>query len=139
MLSYPITLTRDSNGTYLVGFPDFPEANSVGDNEADAVKNAVDALETALTIYFDEQRAVPLPSTPSRGQFVVTLPALETAKVLLWNEMVFQNISKTALARILDVHIPQVDRLFDLRHSSKIEFVEQAAKGLGKTLVVSLH
>lgn len=36
MLKYPITLTPDSNGTYLVGFPDFPEAHSVGDDTADA-------------------------------------------------------------------------------------------------------
>lgn len=139
MLNYPITLTPDSNGTYLVGFPDFPEANSVGDNEADAVKNAVDALETALAIYFDERRAVPLPSSPARGQLVATLPALETAKVLLWNEMISQKVRKADLARMLDVHMPQVDRLFDLRHSSKIEFVEQAAKALGKTLVVGLR
>jgi hypothetical protein len=34
--------------------------------------------------------------------------------------------------------IKKDDRLFDLGHSSKIEFVEQAAKALGKTLNVSL-
>lgn len=41
MLNYPITLTPDSNGTYLVGFPDLPEANSVGDDLEDALRNAV--------------------------------------------------------------------------------------------------
>jgi len=34
--------------------------------------------------------------------------------------------------------MPHVDRFFDLKHSSKIEFVEQAAKTLGITLSVSL-
>jgi antitoxin HicB len=39
---------------------------------------------------------------------------------------------------MLDVHTPQVDRLFDLSHASKLDFVEQAAKALGKTLTVAL-
>jgi antitoxin HicB len=138
MLNYPVTLVPDTNGTYLVGFPDFPEANSVGDNLEDALKNAVDALESALEIYFDERRPVPAPSMPEPGQHVVALPALETAKVLLWNEMYAQKVRKADLARMLNVHTPQIDRLFDLKHSSKIEFVEQAAKVLGKTLVVGL-
>jgi antitoxin HicB len=138
MLIYPITLTPDSNGTYLVGFPDLPEANSVGDDKEDALNNAVNALETALSIYFDERRPVPLPSAADAGDAVVTLPALETAKVLLWNEMHAQKMRKADLARRLDVHMPQIDRLFDLGHSSKIEFVEQAAKALGKSLNVSL-
>jgi len=138
MLNYPVTLTPDSNGTYLVGFPDFPEANSVGENTAEALANAVDALESVLSMYFDERRPVPLPSPSIAGDAFVSLPALGTAKVLLWNEMHTQNMRKADLARRLDVHMPQVDRLFDLTHSSKIEFVEQAAKALGKTLNVSL-
>jgi antitoxin HicB len=138
MLTYPITLTPDSNGSFLVGFPDFPEANSVGDNEDEALINAVDALATALEIYFEERRPVPLPSAVRPGQTVVALPVLESAKVLLWNEMYARKVRKADLARMLDVHMPQIDRLFDLKHSSKIEFVEQAAKALGKSLVVSL-
>lgn len=138
MLNYPVTLTRDTNGTLLVGFPDVPEANSVGDNVVDALASAVDALETAIDIYFDERRPVPLPSERAPGQYVVMLPALETAKVLLWNEMFTQKLRKADLARMLDVHTPQIDRLFDLKHSSKIEFVERAAKAMGKTLIVSL-
>jgi antitoxin HicB len=134
MLDYPVTLTPDSNGTFLVGFPDFPEANSVGGDQNDALSNALDALETALEIYFDERRAVPLPSTMKKNQPFVTLPALETAKVLLWNEMLAQNVRKADLARRLNVHTPQIDRLFDLKHSSKIEFVEKALNTLGKRL-----
>lgn len=138
MLNYPVTLTPDTNGTFLVGFPDFPEANSVGDDEQDALASAVDALETALEIYFDERRPVPLPSQPEPGQATVALPALSAAKVLIWNEMFAQKLRKADLARLLNVHTPQVDRLFDLHHSSKFEFVEQAAKALGKKLTVEL-
>jgi antitoxin HicB len=139
MLNYPVTLTPDSNGTLLVGFPDFPEANSVGDDEAEALENAVEALEVAVDIYFEQRRPVPSPSQPEPGQHVVALPALESAKVLVWNEMYHQKLRKADLARALGVQAPQVDRLFNLKHSSKIEFVEQAAKALGKNLSVSLE
>ncbi len=138
MLTYPITLTPDSNGTLLVGFPDFPEANSVGENERDALAQASDALLTTIEMYFDKRRPVPRPSVPAPGSFMVTLDALETAKVLVWNEMFTQKLKKADLARMLNVHTPQVDRLFDLKHSSKIEFVEQAARALGKNLTISL-
>ena len=138
MLKYPVTLTPDSNGTFLVGFPDFPEANSVGDDEADALTQAVNALEVALEIYFEDRRPIPAPSDAVPGQRTVALPALATAKALLWNEMFAQKLRKADLARKLDVSATQVDRLFELGHASKIEFVEQAAKALGKRLEVSL-
>ncbi|MGZ8289407.1 MAG: type II toxin-antitoxin system HicB family antitoxin [Telluria sp.] len=138
MLAYPVALTKDTNGTFLVEVPDLPEANSVGDDEDEALLNAVDAIETALEIYFDERRPIPLPSKARKGQATVSLPAIEAAKILLWNEMQSQNIRKAELARRLNVHMPQVDRLFDLRHSSKVEFMEQAAKALGKNLQISL-
>jgi antitoxin HicB len=138
MLKYPVILEPDTNGTILVTFPDIPEATSVGDDEDEALLNGLDALETALDFYFDERRAVPLPSKARKGQPVVTLPALAASKVMLWNEMLSQNVRKAELARRLNVHMPQIDRLFDLKHSSKIEFVEQAARALGKNLTVAL-
>jgi antitoxin HicB len=138
MLNYPVTLQRDTNNSILVGFPDLPEANSVGDDEAQARSNAADALLTALEIYFDERRPVPLPSTPKKGQATVCLPALPTAKVLLWNEMLAQKMRKADLARRLGVHMPQIDRLFDLNHPSRIDFVEKAADALGKRIEVRL-
>jgi antitoxin HicB len=138
MLAYPVLLTKDTNGTYLVEVPDLPEANSVGDDRDEALLNAADAIATAMEIYFDERRAVPLPTKPRRGQQAVVLPAIEEAKVLLWNEMQAQNIRKAELARRLNVHMPQIDRLFNLKHSTKVEFIEQAAKALGKKLQVTL-
>jgi antitoxin HicB len=138
MLSYPVNLVPDSNGTLLVMFPDIPEAVSVGDEEDEALLNALDALESAIEIYFDEKREVPPPSKAKKGQRVVTLPALVVAKVLLANEMVRQGVRKAELARRLDVHMPQVDRLLNPRHSSKLDAIEAAFSKLGKRLEVSI-
>ncbi len=138
MLIYPVTLIPDDNDTFLVEFPDIPEANSVGDDEQEALLNAEDALEAALEIYFDEKRPIPMPSKVKKGQSTVILPALVTAKVLLMNEMLDQKVRKAELARRLDVHMPQVDRLLDLRHSTKLEFIESAYHKLGKQISISI-
>lgn len=138
MWSYPAKLQLDTNGTYLVTFPDIPEATSVGDDEEEALLNGLDALESAIEIYFEEKREIPFPSKPRRGQSVVTLPALVVSKVLLANEMMRQGIRKAELARRLDVHMPQIDRLLDPRHSSKLDAIEAAFSKLGRRLEISL-
>jgi antitoxin HicB len=138
MFYYPVKLELDTNQTYLVTFPDIPEAVAVGDDEDEALLNGLDALESAVEIYFDEKREVPLPSKPKKGQPVVTLPALVVSKVLLANEMIRQGIRKSELARRLDVHMPQVDRLLDPRHSSKLDAIEAAFSKLGKRLEISV-
>ncbi|WP_321792313.1 type II toxin-antitoxin system HicB family antitoxin [Caballeronia sp. J97] len=133
-----MNLELDTNNTYLVTFPDIPEAVSVGEDKDEALIVGLDALESAIEIYFDEKREVPMPSKPRKGQPVVTLPALVVSKVLLANEMIRQGVRKSELARRLNVHMPQVDRLLDPRHSSKIEAIEAALLSLGKRLKISV-
>lgn len=137
MLNYPITVTPDGT-TLVVDFVDFPEAHSVGDTLDEAHREAVDGLITTVELYMDDRRMVPMHSIPAEGQHTIPLPALETAKVLLWNEMLQQKMRKADLARKMQVHQPQIDRLFDLRHATKLEFVEQTAAALGRRLTVEL-
>lgn len=137
-MDYPVILVP-AEGSYLVDFPDFPEAHSVGETVEEALREAVDGLITAVEMYLEDRQPVPLPSPVEAGQHTVALPALETAKVLLWNEMLKRRLRKADLARLLNVHQPQIDRLFDLRHSSKLDFVEQAAAALGRRLAIRLR
>jgi antitoxin HicB len=138
MWSYPAKLAVDTNGTYRVTFPDIPEATSVGGDRHEALVKGLDALESAIDAYFDKKRQIPAPSKPKKGQPVVTLPALVVSKVLLANEMIRQGIRKSELARRLNVYMPQVDRLLDPRHSSKLDAIEAAFDKLGKRLEVSI-
>jgi len=48
-------------------------------------------------------------------------------------------MTKAELGRRLGWHAPQVDRIFDLRHRSNIEQIEQALRAIGKRLVVSVR
>ncbi|MFT4190438.1 MAG: type II toxin-antitoxin system HicB family antitoxin [Comamonas sp.] len=137
MLAYPVELIPDEGG-FMVTFPDFPGTFSAGETREEALAQAEDALEAALEFLIRDRAPIPAPSKARRGQERVALPALVAAKVLLARTMQEQGVRKADLVRDLGVNPPQVDRLLDLHHSSKIELVEAALRRLGKRLDVSL-
>lgn len=138
MLDYPVTLTAEDNGTITVTFPDVPEAITFGADRSQALAHAVDALETALSFYVDARQPLPVPSRARRGQATVSPSALECAKLGVYQAMMDQGIKKSELARRLGWHAPQVDRLFDLRHASRLDQLEAAARALGRALRVEI-
>ena len=135
MFDYPVTLTLD-DGTVLVTVADVPEAITFGADEDEALLQAVDALETALSFYVEARKPLPVASKAKRGQRTVRPSALEGAKLGVYQAMTEQGIKKAELARRLGWHMPQVDRLFDLRHASRLDQIEAAARVLGRHLEV---
>lgn len=137
MFDYPVILTPDE-GSVLVTFPDVPEAITFGADEDEALLHAVDALETALSFYVDARKPLPAVSRPAPRQKTVRPSALECAKLGVYKAMTEQGIKKAELARRLGWHMPQVDRLFDLRHASKLDQIEAAATALGRHIEVTV-
>ena len=137
MFDYPVTLTPDGD-TVLVTFADVPEALTFGADEDEALLQAVDALEAALSFYVDARKPLPVASKAKRGQRTVRPSALEGAKLGVYQAMTEQGIKKAELARRLGWHMPQVDRLFDLRHASRLDQIEAAARVLGRRLEVRI-
>jgi antitoxin HicB len=137
MLAYPVDLQPDTNGTLLVTFPEFVEAVTYGDDESDALLRAEGALETVLAARIDDREDIPLPSPPA-GRPCVVLPALTAAKVLLYRAMREAGVRKADLARRLGWHGPQIDRLLDLNHASRLDQIEAALAVLGKRLKIDL-
>jgi antitoxin HicB len=135
MEGYPVKLRKDGR-FFLVTFPDIPEAITQGNNRAHALKMAAEALESAMDFYFEDRRAVPLPSRPKRGQPVVELPPSVAAKVLLLNEMIRQKVRPAELARRIGTTPQEVNRLTNIRHTTRIDRVDEALRALGKRLVV---
>lgn len=137
MYSYAIRFETDDTPGLAVFCRDLPEFNSYGDDEAHALREAVDGIETTLSIYVDQRRAIPQASPAEPGELVVHLPVATVAKIELWNAMVERGMRKADLRRLLGVAQNTSDRLVDFLHSSKIEALEQALAALGKRLVVS--
>ena len=133
-MRYAVTLTPDDNDTLLVTIPDLPDAVTFGEDRADALVRAEDAIETALMGRMAAREEIPPPKT--RRGVHVDLPALSVAKIELYRAMRADGVGKAALARKLGVALPQIDRLLDLRHSSRFDAMERAFAALGRTLSI---
>jgi antitoxin HicB len=134
MFRYPVKLTSDEDGGFVVTFPDIPEAITQGETKAEALAAAKDALESAIDFYFEDKRIVPAPSKAKRGQHVIELSASLSAKMLLLNEMIAQNVRPAELARRLKTTPQEVNRLTNARHATRIDGIAAVLHALGKQL-----
>lgn len=133
-MRYSVKLTRDNNGTLLVTVPDIPEAITFGDDREDALARAADAIETAIMGMIEAKEGIPPPK--AKGKEYAVLPALSCAKIELYNAMRESKVGKSALAKRLGVALPQIDRLLDLRHQSRLDALERALAVLGRSLAI---
>jgi antitoxin HicB len=70
----------------------------------------------------------------ARGQTYVELSALASAKVEPYRAMRAEGVGKAALAKRLGVALPQIDRLIDLKHHSRLDALERAFAALGRAM-----
>jgi len=136
MLSYPVKLSRDTNGTILAVVPDLPEVVTYGDEEEEALARVADVIEDCLGEYVARRFPIPVASPAKRGMKLVAVCPLAEMKLAIYNAMLTQRISKAELARRLNCHMPQVDRLLDLSHVSRLDQIEAAFRAVGKRLVI---
>lgn len=134
-MQYPIIVTPD-DGQFTVTFPDVPQAVTFGETREEALQRAPDALLTIFDAFMKDRRDIPAPSRPTGD--AVELPALDSAKIELYRAMRAGNVGKAELARRLDWHLPQVDRVLRVKHGSQLEQVEAAFAALGKKLVLQV-
>ena len=133
MLAYPITLEAD-DGTLLATSPDFPELTTFGDDGEEAVARAIHALEEAIAARIHDRRDIPM---PSQGETYAVLPTLTSVKVMLYQGMRDQGVGKAELARRLGWHMPQVDRVLDVQHRSRLDQMDVALGAIGRQLHVT--
>lgn len=137
MLQYPVVL-EDDDDSVLVTSPDFPELTTFGMDREEAIARAADALEEAIAARIHDGLDIPL---PSEGRDAALLPTLTTIKVMLYRGMKEQGVGKAELARRLGWHLPQVDRVLDVQHNSRMDQMDAAMGAIGRHLYVrdSLH
>ena len=134
MLRYPIVLTPDDNDTLIVTSSDFPELKTFGDNELDATLRAADAVVSVIAARIAGREPVPSPSAITGH--AAPLSASDALKIALYQAMRADGVGKTDLARRLDCHLPQIDRLLDLLHASKLDQLEIALRALGRDVTI---
>jgi antitoxin HicB len=138
--SYPVVLTEDdTEGGFVVSFPDLPEAITQGDDAAEALSQAADALEEAVAGRIRRGDEIPAPSRPRPGQPVVPVPAQTAVKAALYLALRESGLSKVELAARLGCDEKEVRRLLDPRHPSKLPRFQAALAALGKRLALRLE
>ena len=135
MIAYPVTLTPDDNGTFLISSPDFPELTSFGDTVGDSLERARGALLEAIEARIHDREPIPQPSV---GKHLVRLPAQAAIKILLYQALEFEGIRKAELARRMRIPRQEVDRMLDLNHGTALPKMELAFAVLGKQLNVAV-
>ena len=133
---YPARSRPDSTGEPIVSFRDLPECLTSGANEAEALAEAADALEEAITGRIDDREPFPAPSPRRAGEHLVSVPAETAAKAALAVALRETGVSRVALAARLGTDEKAVSRMLDPRHRSSANRIHQALRALGHDLVV---
>jgi antitoxin HicB len=134
--SYPIKLESDDNETLLVTCPALPEVTTFGEDEAEAINHARDAIEEAIAARMAHGREVPEPKG-KRG-VLVALPMQTSLKVELYRLLKRENITRAELMRRLNWKRESVDRLFRLDHATRLEQFDAAFRALGRQVEISI-
>ena len=127
---------RDAGG-YVVTFPDFGYGVTQGESDAEAMEMAQDLLMLTIGDFMRDLRPLPKARRHRGAHFrPVALPALQVAKVDLYSAFLASGLKKAELARRIGIPKTHIDRLFSLRHRSRLEQIERAFAALGKRLHV---
>ena len=139
MYKYPASVSFDEEtGTWEIEFRDFETLPSVALSEEDIELEATEGLTAAIGDNINSRRLIPLPSQIAEGEIVVYLPLLTCLKAALSNSLINTSTRKAELARKMNINGPQLDRLLDVSHASKVETLEQALYLLGYEVSVSV-
>ena len=127
-------------GGYVVTFPDFGYGVTQGETEREAMEMARDLLMLTIGDYIREGKPLPVPSRRRGANFrPVPLSALQCAKVELYTAFVNSGFKKAEYARRIGIPKTRVERLFSLRHRSRLEQIEAAFAALGKHLDIEVR
>ena len=137
-MRYPIKISKDGD-FFSVSARDLVGLNTYGETVDEALANAAEAMMLVLQNCIDERQPFPEPSDKKRGEYWVELNPLQEAKAGLYNAMRATKMRKAELTRRLEAKGPQVDRLLDLTHKSKLEQVVAALDAVGYRMHVTVE
>jgi antitoxin HicB len=136
--AYPARFVRDQDGRILVTFRDFPVGATDGADNAEAMIEAADFLESVLADCVHDNRDVPPPSSLRRGEILVTPSAVTAAQLALYTTMRHQKVSSRDLAKRLALPLAEVRGLTNLANYPPLQTIERALAALGHRLTIAL-
>ncbi len=136
---YPAQLCQYSEDEVVVSFRDVPHCHTSGEDIAEALLEAEDALEEAIAGHINRGDSIPVPSTPLAGEHLVPLPVDTAAKAALTMAFRASGLTRVELAKQLGVNDRVVRRMLDPRHGTSVNRINDALRVLGKQAVLEVQ
>jgi antitoxin HicB len=132
VFDYPLTLTPDDNGTFLVTCPDLPEVTTFGETEEECLRMGALAVGEAVAARLARFQDVPPPGDAEGPRVALDLQL--SVKLLLMRALREDGKTRADLQRALGLHRPQIDRLFDPTHATRLDQYEAAFRAIGRRI-----
>lgn len=127
-------------GGYVVTFPDFGYGVTQAETEEEAMELAQDLLMLTIGDYIREGKRLPKPSRRRGAKFrLVPLTGLQSAKSELYSAFLDSRQTKAEFARRIGIPRTHIERLFSMRHHSRLDQIEAAFAAIGKRLHIEVR
>ena len=136
---YPAQLCQHAEDEIVVSFRDVLHCHTSGEDVAEALIEAADALEEAIAGCIVDGDEIPTPSPPLPGEHLVAVHADTAAKAALAMAFRASGLTQADLAKRLGVHDRVVRRMLDPRHGTSVSRVNDALQVLGRELVLEVR
>jgi antitoxin HicB len=137
--SFPASLQRQPDGSFLVRFPELPEALTDGATEAEALAEAADCLSEALAGRIRRGEPIPAPSPVAANMHPVAPDATIALKTALYSVLRDRGMTGADLARDLRIDERKAARLVDPRAASSLASLEDALAALGYEIEIEVR
>ena len=137
--TYPVKLTRDrKDGGYVVSCRDLPEVITQGESVEDALSGAEGALQAAIEARVQDGLDIPAPSRAKQGERMVSTPITTALKAAVYLAMREDGVSKSELARLMQVNEKEARRMLDPHHPTRVPTLERALAVLGRRAAIAV-
>ena len=114
-------------------------AESGGRLGDDALAEAAGALQAALEARIEDGLDIPAPSARKRGERLVGTPITTALKAAVHVALRDAGVSKSELARRMQVDEKEARRMLDPRHPTKVPTLERALAVLGRRAEIEVR
>ena len=89
-------------------------------------------MQAAIEGRIEDDLEIPAPSRPKRGERPVATPVTTALKAAVYIALREQSVSKSELARRMNVNEKEARRMLDPKHPTKVPTLERALAALGR-------
>ena len=136
---YPAELCHAGPNEVVVSFRDIPGCHTSGEDEAEAMEEAQDALEEAIAGRINREEDIPAPSPLMPGERLVAVPTDMAAKAAFVLAFRSSGLTRVSLAKRLGTDEKSVRRMLDPHHGTASSRIHKALRVLGSELVVEVR